>query len=370
MKILLLYMLFQFIISVITYRVNILEYFFRLKYLWMSFLVLPYLLLIKRGGIGYLAKLILPVAIVSNILYIFSAITGVAFLPDIEIVKQDLPGGLKVWRVFGGTFYGEVFMLGIIFYWNEYKFKLIYIPFFIFFALPHILAFGRSAWVFFTFAIVFIIVWRSYRKHDFKTLIKQIVMIGVTITAFVYFFNQFIPQSEQLTEAIEARIQQGQSDLKYGEGTYGTRMANIKVLLDLWSANPILGIGMNPFWVINAVTVEENIYAWGLADIRWTGMLVVYGIVGFLIAIIFQLYYIILSFRLLKKIQLININYFFVLIFLIGLLRDLVLNYSYVLLTVSLHALGPIVSFYIANIIYFYEKQVNNNLKKNNPKAI
>jgi hypothetical protein len=362
-KILMLYMLFQFIISVIAYKVNVVEYFFRLKYLWMSFLVLPYLLLIKRGGVGYLVKLIFPIAVVSNVLYILSALTGVAFLPDIGIVQQDLPGGLKVFRVYGGTFFGEVFMLAIVFYWNEYKFKLMHIPLFILFAFPHVLAFGRSAWVFFTFAIVFIIIWSSLRRHDVKTTIRQIAMIVVTISAFLYFFNQFIPESDELTEAIEARIQQGQTDLKYEEGTYGTRLANIKVLLDLWAANPIFGIGMHPFWVVAPVTNEECVYAWGLSDIRWTGVLAAYGIIGFLIAIIFQVYYLQLSFRLLRKILIININYFFLLIFLITLLRESVLNYSYILTTVNLYGIGSFVSFYIANIIYLYEKHSGTNIK-------
>jgi hypothetical protein len=308
-------------------------------------------------------KLIFPVAVVSNVLYILSALTGIAFLPDVGIVQQDLPGGLKVFRVFGGTFYGEVFMLGIVFYWNEYKFRLYHLPFLILFALPHVLAFGRSAWVFFTFAIVFIIIWSSFRRRDFKTLIRQIVIVVVTLSAFFYFFNQFIPQSEELTEAIEARIEQGQSDLKYEEGTYGTRLLNIKALLDLWAANPIFGIGMHPFWVIAPVTTEENIYAWGLSDIRWTGVLAAYGAVGFLIAIIFQIYYIIYSFRLLRKIHVLNINYFFLLIFLISLLRDSVLNNTYILTTVTLYGIGSFISFYIANIIYLSEKYSRETVK-------
>ncbi len=115
-KILLVYLLAEFIISVVQYGQNPLEYFFRLKSLWSSFLVFPYLLLFKRNGFNYLIKLVLPVAIVSNILYILTALTGKAFLPGLDIVKQTLPGGLQVLRVYGGTFWGELFFLGFIYH--------------------------------------------------------------------------------------------------------------------------------------------------------------------------------------------------------------------------------------------------------------
>ena len=116
-KLLLTYFIFQFIFSFLKYDYNLFEFFFRLKGLWMCFLVFPFLLLLKRNGLGYLIKLMLPVAVVSNILYIMSAVTGTAFLPDIGIAEQSLPGGLKVFRVYGGTFYGELFFLGFIYTW-------------------------------------------------------------------------------------------------------------------------------------------------------------------------------------------------------------------------------------------------------------
>ncbi|HEY3249775.1 MAG TPA: hypothetical protein VGK25_01525, partial [Ignavibacteria bacterium] len=168
----LLYLLFQFIISAIAYKVDVIEYFFRLKQLWLSLLLFPFLLLLKRGGLEYLIKLILPVAIVSNIIYIMSALTGVVLMPETGIAVQHLPGGLKVYRVFGGTFFGEFFMFGIIYYWNEYKFKITYLPLLILFMLPHVLAFGRGAWVFIAFSIIIIILWSSLRKHDLKNLIR------------------------------------------------------------------------------------------------------------------------------------------------------------------------------------------------------
>jgi hypothetical protein len=311
----------------------------------MSFLVFPFLLLLKREGLGYLAKIILPFAVISNIFYILSATSGVTLMPDTDIVQQDLPGGLKVYRVFGGTFFGEVFMLGIIFYWNEYRFKLLYVPFVILFGLPHLLAFGRGAWISFALTIFFIIIWSSIRKHNLKTFIRQVVTIMVTVSVFAYVYNQFVPRSEELTEAIEARIQQGQEDYRYGEGTYGTRMANIQALLNLWLTNPIFGIGMHPMWVIKPVTTEENIYSWGFSDVRWASVLAAYGAIGFLFAILFQLFYVIFSFRLLREIRTIDISYFFLLIFLTGMLRDTIISYSFILTTVNLFALGTLVAF-------------------------
>jgi hypothetical protein len=50
-----------------------------------------------------------------------SAVTGIAFLPDIGIAEQNLPGGLKVFRVYGGTFYGELFFLGFIYHMDYQK---------------------------------------------------------------------------------------------------------------------------------------------------------------------------------------------------------------------------------------------------------
>ncbi len=56
-KIFLLYLLFEFVVSFIRYGFNPLEYFFRLKGIWTSFLVFPYMLLIKRNGFSFLIKL-------------------------------------------------------------------------------------------------------------------------------------------------------------------------------------------------------------------------------------------------------------------------------------------------------------------------
>jgi len=366
MKFILVFFVFEFIISAIAYKVDIIEYFFRLKMLWMTMLIFPYMLLLKRGGIGYLVKIILPFAVVSNVFYILSALTGVALLPDTGIVQQDLPGGLKVWRVFGGTFFGEFFLLGIVYYWNEFKFRIVQLPFIILFGLPHILAFGRGAWVSFTFATVFIILWSSFRKHNLRTLFRQGIIITITLTVFLSFFNRFIPKSEELTDAIEVRIQQGQDDRKFSEGTFGTRMQNIAALVELWYNNPVFGIGMHPLWVIKPLTNEENIIAWGFSDIRWASVLAAYGVIGFLLALIFQVYYLIAGFKILRKIKTMNYSYFFMLLFFITMLRDTFINYEFIFTTLSVFALGSVNSLLIANLVYLYEKLPAKNEKTAN----
>lgn len=355
-KYLFFFFVFEFIISAIAYKVDVIEYFFRLKQLWTSLLVFSFMLLFKRGGLGYLIKLVLPFAVVSNIFYILSAVTGAALLPDVGIVQQDLPGGLKVWRVFGGTFFGEFFLLGIVFYWNEYKFRLIQLPFVVLFGLPHILAFGRGAWVLFSFAVVFITLWSSFRKHNIRTLVRQAIIIVITLTVFLTVFNQFIPKSEELTDAIEVRIQQGQDDKKYSEGTFGTRLQNRNALIELWALNPVFGIGMHPLWVIKPTNTEEDIYAWGFSDVRWASVLAAYGAVGFLLALIFQVYYLYTGFKVLRKIKVMDHHYFFLLYFFIVMIRDTFISYEVLFTTITIFALGSVNSFLMANFVYSFEK--------------
>lgn len=361
-KLLLIYFLFQFIISSIMYDYNFIELFFRLKGIWMCFLVFPFLLLIKRRAFGYLVKLMLPVAIVSNALYILSALTGIAFLPDIGISEQNLPGGLKVFRVYGGTFYGELFFLGFIYYWLTKKFRVYQLFLAILFIIPHILAFGRSAWIYFILTIAIMIIWYTLKKRAFKFAFRQIVVMAVLLGGLGYAFTRFLPQSDYYIEAIGARVEQGQEDYKYKEGTYGTRIANIEALLRLWqSSNIFIGIGMHPLWVVKPETVEENIYAWGFSDVGWASVLTAYGLVGFILAVLFQVYYFVISIKLLKQTKYNDLLIFFVLVFLSRLFFDSVLNITYSALSVGLWGFWT-TTFYIAAIVYKYEN-INNNYK-------
>jgi hypothetical protein len=354
-KLILLYLMFQFLLSFMLYDYNLIEFFFRLKGIWMCFLVFPFLLLLKRGGLGYLIKLMLPVAVVSNILYIMSAVTGIAFLPDIGISEQNLPGGLKVFRVYGGTFYGELFFLGFIYTWITKKFRTYQLFLAILFIVPHILAFGRSAWVYFSFTIVIMLIWHAARKKEFRTVFRQIIIVVLLAGGLIYGFIKFVPQSDYLINAIDARVSQGQEDLKYKEGTYGTRLANIAAMLTLWQNNNIfLGIGMHPLWVVSPLTVEENIYAWGFSDIGWASVLVAYGIIGFTLAVLFQLYYFINSFKIMKNSKNNDLLVFLVIVFFSKLFYDSVINYSYMGLTVGLWGFWS-TSISIAALVYKYE---------------
>lgn len=352
-KVILLFLFAQFIISTILYQQNIFEYFFRLKGVWSSLLVFPFMLLLKRRALPYLVKLILPVAIVANILYIISAVTGVALMPDIGVEKTTVGEGFKVYRVFGGTFFGEFFFLAYVFQWITDKFKLYQLPLVLLFITPHILAFGRSAWVRFAFTILLMVLWNFLRNREFKVILRQAIIMVMLVVATVYVFVKFVPQADYLSEAVESRVTQGQEDVENRSGTYGTRLANIEALIGLWqSSNIFFGIGMHPMWVIRAETVEENIYAWGFSDVRWASVLAAYGLVGFLLAIIFQIYFLYASGKILVTTKSKGLLTFFVLMTFSHLLFDTVLNYSYNLTSMGLWGLSTVLSFYVAITVY------------------
>lgn len=354
-KILLVYFLIQYIVSGFIYDYNFIELFFRLKGIWMCFLIFPFLLLIQRRALGYLIKIILPVAIVSNILYILSALTGRAFLPDIGISEQNLSGGLKVFRVYGGTFYGELFFLGFIYQWMTKRIRAYQIILVILFVVPHILAFGRSAWIYFSVTIVMMFVWYSIKKKELQVALRQIFIAIVLVGGIFYAFTQFIPSSDYFFEAMGERVSQGKDDYKYSEGTYGTRIANIEALLTLWSnSNIFFGIGMHPLWVIRPETQEEVIYIWGFSDVGWASVLTAYGLVGFILAIIFQIYNFIVCLKVLKRSVYSDLLIFFTFLFLAKLFFDSVINSSYGGFTVGLWGFFS-TTFYLAALAYKYE---------------
>lgn len=352
-KAILIYFFVQFIVSTMLYQQNAIEYFFRLKGVWSSMLLFPYLLLLKRKALPYLIKLILPVAVIANLLYILSALTGVALMPDIGVEKANIPGGFKVYRVFGGTFFGEFFFLGFVFKWITDKFKLWQLPLALLFVTPHILAFGRSAWISFTFSILLMVIWNFLRNREFKLILRQAIILTLLIISSFYIFTKYVPQSDYLTDAISARIIQGQEDVEYKTGTYGTRLANIDALLFLWqSTNIFFGIGMHPMWVIKAETIEEGIYVWGFSDVRWASVLAAYGLVGFILAIIFQLYYGFKSARILALTKSKGIYTYFTLMMFSTLAFDSFINYSYNLFTLSLWGFSTMISFFLAVVVY------------------
>jgi hypothetical protein len=356
-KIFLTYIILQFIGSAIVYDYNnVIEFFFRLKGVWFSFLVFPYMLLLKRKALPYLIKIVFPFAVISNILYIISSVTGVAMMPDISVVKLKLPGGIEVSRVFGGTFFGEIFFLGFIYLWITKKFKLYQLFFVILFIVPHILAFGRAAWIFFIFTIVLIYFWNLLKNKNIKVLIRQVALTIILVASLIYGLREFVPQSDTLAEALGSRLEQGQENVEYKEGTYGTRLLNIAALTNLWLDNNILvGIGMHPMWVIKPETAEESIYAWGFSDIRWAGVLAAYGLIGFILAIVFQIYYMVISLKILKHNVKNDLLIFFILVFLSQLLFDSFINYTYYLTTIGLLGISSSTCLFLTALIYKHE---------------
>jgi hypothetical protein len=362
-KLLLAYLLFEFVISVINYDQNPLEYFFRLKAAWTSFLIFPFLLLFKRDGFNYLVKLILPVAVISNILYILTAVTGKAFLPGVDIVQQTLPGGLKVLRVYGGTFFGELFFLGFIYKWITDKFRLYQLPLAVLFVTPHILAFGRGAWAKLAFIILVMVIWNMLRKKNLKTILKQVALACILGGLIIYSFIQFIPESDYYMEALGARVTQGEEDYKYGEGTLGTRLTSTERLIKLWTiSNPVIGIGMHPMWVIKPVTVEENLYAWGFNDVRWASVLAAYGALGFIMAIIFQIQFLRVALRVLKYNKNTDILLFLGIVTFSLLIFD-ILDYSNTIISFGLSGFYTIYA-HIAAVVYKSEEMNNMPVRK------
>jgi len=355
LKVFLVYLLIEFVASTLFYDYNFLEYFFRLKGLWASFLVFPFMLLIKRGGFMYLVKLVFPVAIVANILYILSALTGVAFMPGIGIEKQFLPGGLEVFRVWGGTFYGDFLFLGFVFEWVTKKFRLWQLFPFILFVLPQILAFGRGAWLYYAFTVLFMFMWNFLRKKEFKVAFRQLIIYSMVGIATVYSFMWFVPKADYLTEAIFSRVSEGEQDVKFQEGTFGTRLESSDRLVQLWlNSNILFGIGMHPLWVIKPVTEEENLYSWGFADVTWAGVLAAYGIIGFVTALYFQVYFLYLTFIVIKRSKTLDVYVFLALTLFTRLFFDTVLNYASGFLSITILGFWTMV-FQLAGTIYKYE---------------
>ena len=366
-KLFLLYVIFEFVISFIRYEFNPLEYFFRLKGLWTSFLIFPFLLLLKRNGFGFLAKLIFPVAVISNILYILSALTGISFLGEVSIVKQRLTSDIEVYRVYGGTFFGDLFFLGMVYYWITKKFKWWQLFPAVLFAIPHILAFGRMAWAGFAFTIIFMIAINSLRKKNFRILFKQAFILAIFGLAILVAFIQVIPESGFYIEAVKTRLTQGQEDVKYGEGTYGTRVITQNAsLIKLWSENDLLlGIGMHPMWVVQPESREEAVYYSAFCDVTWPGVLAAYGVIGLGICIIMQFYWIFVSFRLVRKVPDASLMGMFLILFLANLIFDVTVGFSYVFISTILWGFY-FDNYYIAFFAYSYEYMKKKKLESEN----
>jgi hypothetical protein len=363
-KIILGYFLFEFAVSAIRYGFNPIEYFFRLKGLWTSLLIFPFMLLIKRGGIEFLIKIVFPIAVISNLLYILSALTGIPFLPDVSVIKQRLPGDIEVFRVFGGTFYGEFFFFGFVYYWITKKFKLWQLLLSFVFIIPHILSFGRRGWLELIFTVLLMVAINFLNKRSFRILFKHAFLLAAIAVSLCIFFILVIPESDFYVDALKARIFQGQQDVKYDEGTYGTRVISQNAaLVNLWSDNDLmLGIGMHPMWVVGAESREESLYYSAFCDVGWPSVLAAYGLVGFTLALLLQIVYTYLSLKMLKRTEKISIYTFFLTLLLAKLLFDSVITFSYVFLSTGLWGFFINMNIYIPIFVYIYEKQRKEGL--------
>lgn len=356
-KIFLLYILFEFLVSYLRYNFGPVEFFFRLKGLWTSFLVFPFLLLIKRGGLPFLIKLIFPVAVISNLLYIITALTGIPFLPDVEIIRQSLPGDIEVFRVFGGTFFGELYFLGIVYYWITKRFRLWQMGLVALFIIPHILAFGRLAWISFIFTILAMVVVNSLNKRNYKILFRQSVLLIIMAFCITFAFIKFIPESDYYVDALSSRIFQGQEDVKYDEGTYGTRVnTQNSSLIYLWMNSDIFfGIGFHPMWVIGPDSYEETIIYGALSDVSWPAVLAAYGLIGLLITLIIQFYYIFISFKIIRHSPKVSLYTFMVILLFTKLVFDSTAGFSFIFVSTGLWGFFSGLNIYIPVLVFMYE---------------
>lgn len=365
-KIILAYFLLEFALSAVRYGFNPIEYFFRLKGLWSSFLIFPYLLLIKRNGLEFLIKLIFPVAVISNFLYLLSALTGIPFLPDVSVYKQKLPGDIEIFRVYGGTFFGEMFFLGFVYYWITRRFVFWQLIFVILFVIPHVLAFGRLAWVGFLFTIALMLLMNSLKKRQFRVLARQMIIIIITSLTLIIAFVKLIPESDFYIHALKVRVFQAQDDVKYAEGTYGTRVISQNAaLIHLWnSSNIFIGVGMHPLWVVGPDSRAEVVYYDAFCDVGWAGVLAAYGLVGFSLALILQVYFIFLSFKLVKNSREGGIYDLLILLLFAKLMFDSTVGFSYVLLSTNLWGFFLSMNLYIAVLVHVYNEQKKQGLIK------
>ena len=188
-----------------------------------------------------------------------------------------------------------------------------------------------------------------------KVAFRQIALMVVLLVSLIYVFIKFVPRSDYLTEAIQARIEQGEEDVQHGEGTYGTRLASTNMLIQLWMNNNILfGVGMHPLWVIGPVTVEEGLYAWGFSDVAWASVLAAYGIVGLGMAVFFQFYYMYLSLKILKNTIRFDLYTFLVILFFSKLIFDTFFNYASNFISCGLWGF-PFSVVYLGALIFRYE---------------
>jgi hypothetical protein len=275
------------------------------------------------------------------------------------VIRQRLPGDLEVFRVFGGTFYGELFFLGFVHYWITKRFRMWQMFFVVLFVFPHVLALGRMAWLGFVFTIFVMIVLNSLNKRDFRIVFRQAVILIFMTLCLVFSFLQFVPESEFYVRALNSRLFQGQSDVKYGEGTYGTKVITQNAaLVNLWEKSDVfLGIGMHPMWVVGPDTREESVYYAAFSDVSWPAVLAAYGLIGFSISFVLQIYYMILAFRIIKNSKEQGLYTFLITLLFAKLVFDVVVGFSYVFLSAGLWVFFGILNIYIPVIVYMYEQK-------------
>jgi hypothetical protein len=187
--------------------------------------------------------------------------------------------------------------------------------------------------------------------------------MGISIS---YAFIKFIPESDFYLDALNARVFQGQEDVKHDEGTYGTRviMQN-NALVYLWMNSDIfLGIGFHPMWVLGPESREEAIIYGAFCDVAWPSVLAAYGAVGFLITLIIQFYYMFLAFKIIRHSPQVNLYTYIILLLFTKLVFDSTIGFSYVFISTGLWGFFTGLNIYVPVLVYMYEDYKKRGILK------
>jgi hypothetical protein len=115
-------------------------------------------------------------------------------------------------------------------------------------------------WAAFAFTIFIMILLNTLHKRNFRILFKQAFVIIVLTLTVIISFVKFIPESDFYIDAIKARLRQGQDDVKYSEGTYGTRViTQNSALIKLWRENDII-LGVECILCGHETGIERELY--------------------------------------------------------------------------------------------------------------
>lgn len=150
---------------------------------------------------------------------------------------------------------GKIFLHGV-----SKKDKFFYMAFFLFSLINLFIVEGRIGQLLFLFGI-FIVIYRSFEKKVIKTFILAI--LGVTLTIFIAYLNSG-SFNKKLNQSLHSIVKINEGDYK---SSWGQRVANIIVCIDVFSDHPLIGVGTGE--QLNAVKKKLFSEYKKFKSIRW-----------------------------------------------------------------------------------------------------